>query len=114
MDEGAFPFRDLGGERNGSLQALPGFRIVGRVHLRIDVWPEHQRRAPPAHRAVGIELGCLEKRTFGGVVVEAEGQHQPLVEPALHFRVARRDLEIVCAQSGQQRRADRRLERCGL
>ena len=34
-----------------TLQAAPGVGMVGRVHAGIDLRPQHQRCAPPAHRA---------------------------------------------------------------
>ncbi len=112
LDEGLLARGGLRRELDRALQALPGVGIVGRVHRRIDVRTEHQRRAPPAHRTLRVELGRLQERAFGAVVVETEGQHQALVEPALHLRLIGRDFEAVVTEAVQQRRADQG-GRCG-
>ena len=91
-----------------TLQAAPGVGMVGRVHAGIDMRPQHQRCAPPAHRALRVEFGGLEEGAFGRVVVEAPGQRQALVEPALHLRVAAGDRETVITQAIQQHRAGHR------
>ena len=86
LDEGLFLVGDVVRRVEGALQPVPGLAVVVRVHLGVHVRPEHQRGAPPAHRAVRVEFGGFQERALGGVVVEAVGQRQALVEPALHLR----------------------------
>ena len=42
-------------------------------------------------------------------MVEAEGEHESLVEPALHLRLAARDGEVVIAEPDEQRGPDQGL-----
>ena len=108
LDEGLLARAGVGRQFACALQPLPGVGMVGRVHAGIDMRPQHQRCAPPAHRALRVEFGGLEEGAFGGVVVEAPGQRQALVEPALHLRVAAGDRETVITQAIQQHRAGHR------
>ena len=106
-DEGLLALAGARCQFDRALQSLPGLRVVRRVHAAVDVRTEHQGRAPPAHRALGVEFRGLEEGAFRSVVVEPVGEHQSLVEPALHFRLRTRDGKRVVAEPFEQGRADR-------
>src|SRR5688572_12387823 len=108
LDERLFLLRRARGRALCPLQAVPGFRAVGRVHGRVHVRAEDERGAPPAHCAVRVELGGFQERAFGRVVVEAVGHREALVEPALDVGILRGDRHAVVAEALDEGGADRR------
>src|SRR5690606_29149711 len=106
-DEGLLAFARRRRELARALQPRTGVGRVRGVHGRIDVGTEHERRAPPAHGAGGIELRRLQEGALGGVVVEPVGQGQALVEPALHLGNGAGDGEAVVPEALEEDRADR-------
>ena len=108
LDERLFLLRRPRGRAFCPLQAVPGFRVVGRVHGRVHVRSQDERGAPPAHRAVRVELGGFQERALGSVVVEAVGHREALVEPALDVGILRGDRHAVVAEALDEGGADRR------
>lgn len=76
---------------------------AGRVHRQVDVGAQHQGLAPDADRAVGIAPRRFRERAPGGLVVEAVGQPQALVEILLRRRNPGADVAVRLAQAWQQR-----------
>src|SRR5262249_33850798 len=62
------------------------------LHWKIDVRPEHQRLAPEAHGAIGIELLRLAERTLRLTVIERVRETQSLIEIGLCLLVGSADL----------------------
>ena len=96
--------------------------IGGIVHTGIDVGPVGERDAPPAHRAIGGQAGCLAEAPDRGLVIEPVGQRDALVEITARFSVeaASRDSvtprvsdqsdrcrcsELACAEGAGEREA---------
>ena len=93
---GAEPARLLGGRE--------GRRHRVFLHRQVDVGPEHQRFAPEAHRAVGIELLRLAEGALRLVVIERVGEPESLIEIGLRLLVRGRDLVRHRAEPLPQRR----------
>ena len=86
-------------------------------HRHVDVGTEHQRLAPEAHGATGIELLHLAERALRLLVIEGMGQPQTLIEIALRGRARRGDLVGERAEAVPQRRiaiGERQRGRCGI
>ena len=94
----------LGGEPARLLGGREGRRHRVFLHRQVDVGPEHQRFAPEAHRAVGIELLRLAEGALRLVVIERVGEPESLVEIGLRLLVRGRDLVRHRAEPLPQRR----------
>ena len=81
----------LGGEGPRLLHCGEGRRHRFFRHRQVDVGPEHQRLAPEAHRAVGIELLRLTECALRLLMIEGIGQPQSLVEIDLRRCARSRD-----------------------
>ena len=81
----------LGGEGPRLLHCGEGRRHRFFRHRQVDVGSEHQRLAPEAHRAVGIELLRLTECALRLLMIEGIGQPQSLVEIDLRRRARSRD-----------------------
>ena len=107
----------LGGQRARLL--CRGERRSHRLfhHRHIDIGAEHQRLAPEAHGAIGVELLCLAECALRLLVIEGMGQPQTLIEIALGGRARRGDLVGERAEAIPQRRVavgERQRGRCGI
>ena len=94
----------LAGKRLRLLRGGVGGRDRVLRHRKIDVGTEHQRLAPEAHGAVGIELLRHAERALRLAVIERIGETQALIEISLCALVRGRDLVSDGAEAGPQRR----------
>ena len=104
LDPGPLPGAGLGLQGPGPAQRLPGRRDRVRRHRQVDVRPEREGDAPPAHGAVRIQPGGLAERADRLGVIEAEHQVDALVEEHLGLRVLGRDRVLVDPQALEHRR----------
>ena len=116
-DQRLFVRARLGGQRARLL--CRGERGRHRLldHRHVDIGPEHQRLAPEAHGAIGIELLRLAECALRLLVIEGMGQPQTLIEIALRGRARRGDLVGERAEAVPQRRiavGERQRGRCGI
>ena len=81
-------------EPSGALHGGMGLPARLRTHGRVDVRSQGERLAPGAGRAVGIHAGGGPEGANRGVVVEAVGEREALVEVALGQGRRRRDREM--------------------
>jgi hypothetical protein len=114
LDEGALLCGRPGREAPGLLQRGPGRPGGLGAHGCVDVRPEGEGRSPEAHGAGRIDAGRLAEGALRGVVVEAVGERQPLVEVALGHGLAGGDGERVVPQPGQQLRSGIRFRLGGI
>ncbi len=87
-----------------------GARLLQPVRLRLGVvvvGAERERHAPVRHRRLRIELGSARKGAVRLLVVEAEEEHDALVEVPLGLCARGPDRVPVGAHSGQQLRGFR-------
>ena len=63
-DVGLFPGGGAVGQGQGGLQALPRDRVLRRVHIGVDVRPQHQGCTPPAHSTAGIQFKGTRAKTL--------------------------------------------------
>ena len=103
LNVGALARAGLVGQGPRRLQSLPGHRILCRVHGGVDVGTQHQRRTPPTHGALRVQLKGPQERALRGIVIESIGQHQTLVEPALHIWLVGGDRHLVVPQALEER-----------
>ena len=72
------------------------------AHRQVDVRTERERDPPPADRAVRVLARRLPEGADGGVVVEAEGQREALIEELLRGLRVGRDRVVEIADVREQ------------
>ena len=88
-DQRLLAWARLAGKRLRLLRGRIGRRDRVFLHRKIDVGTEHQRLAPEAHGAVGIELLRLAEGALRLAVIERVGEPQALIEICLRLRRSR-------------------------
>jgi len=114
VDVVALARRGAGLQRRGFLHQLSRLRLVGRIHRRVDVGPEHERVSPVRHGKRRIQARGFGKRARRLGVVEAIREVDALIDEALGLGRSRRHRERVRAkilESRRERSGRRRLLR---